>query len=184
MESRLVLEEKYSAWWTQITVGLALLAIVLFVIYSNMDDVLWKGVLRLGSFGFLAAAVFSGLKVMEGKHSIILMVEDGHLVASYQKKGRQVGEDIFELDNITALYVDHLPSYFFSSNEFLFNDLQVVMEQSDSDLPLTLAKVGGRSLPLSRKSADEAVRFITRHAEHIRIPEHLQDYLDAESGSE
>lgn len=177
METRLVLEEKYSTWWVQITAGLSLTALLLFVLFSNMEDVLWKGIVRLASFGFLAAAVFSGLKVMEGKHTIILEIKDGHLTVTYRKRDRQVGEDIFDLDNITALYIDHLPSYLFS-NDFIFNDLQVVMQLADSDRPLTLVERDGRALPLSRDTAGEAVKFILAHAEDVSIPEEYREYLD------
>lgn len=180
MESRLVLEEKYSVWWVQITTGLALSAVVLFLVYTNIDDVLWKGIFRLASFSFLAATVFSGLKVMEGKHSILMEIKDGHLIIYYRKRGQQIGEDIFELDKIKSLYVDTPPSYFFTSYIFL-NDRHVVMEQKDSDRPLSLIEIDGRTLALSRETAEEGVRFIARHAEEIQVPKQCRE--DRNTGS-
>ena len=183
MEAKLVLEEKYSSWWAEVTIGLGLSALLLFVIFSLVDDVLWKGILRLGSFGFLAAAVFSGLKVMEGKHSITLAVKNGHLIVSYRKRGHNVGEDIFELDNITSVYVDNLSSEFFPQNLFTVSEQQVVLELEDSDRPLTLAEVGGRTLALSQQSARVAVKFISGHAPGITIPDRYKEKRDDSSGS-
>jgi len=175
MANRLVLEEKYSAWWTQITIGLALSAVLLYLMYTNVDDVLWKGILRLGSFGFLAGAVLSGLKVMEGKHTIILVIVDEHLKVSYWKRERKVGEDIFRLENITALHIDRHPSYFFPQNAWFAGEFQVVLDLYDSDRPLALAEVDGRRLILSQQTAAEAVRFIARLAPDAAVPEQYRD---------
>lgn len=176
MDARITIEEKYSGYWVQITFALAGATILFLLVYTNIDDVLWKGILRLAAFVFLAGTVLSGLKLIEGKHAITLEVKDGFLLLSCRRKNKKVSEDRFEIDNMASLYIDHYSSFF--GEEFVFNDLHILIVLKDSDRPLNLVETGGRSLALSKENAAKAIRFIKRHAPQVDIPEQYRDYLE------
>lgn len=173
MEHTLTIEEKYSNYWLQLTAALVLVTLIFFGLYSTSDDLLWKGYLRLIAFCSMAGAVISGLKVMQGKHTIELAVSDGNLVITYIRKKKRVAEDIFELANFKSLQVRSRPTGRFGS-EFLFKDRVITMELTDSDRPLTLVELHGRPLALSRESATKILEFLEAHAPGIG-PEDLSE---------
>lgn len=166
----MIIEEKYSHHWITVTGLLIAAAAGLFIGYSLIENILWKGILRLASFACLAGAVFSGLKVMQGKHEVELLTEDDDLVIVYRRDGRTISRDLFELEKIGTVSIerhsDYLGKYLFSE------DLNIRFVPADSDRPLNLIEVHGRALALSNADADRIIRFIQERVPDVNIARH------------
>jgi len=160
--SRIEIEEKYSNLWTRVTVLTLLLTPVLYFAYLSILDVLWRGIFRLLALISFSAAVFSGLKVMEGKHSMTLEIKDNHLVVNYFRNTRQVKEDLFEIDNIESVTTDQLPDDVFT-NKFLTNDRTILLRFRDSDRELNLFELEGRILSVNNETAGRVAQFLNEH---------------------
>ena len=163
--TKIEIEEKFSNLWSHITVFTVLLTAVLFIVYRTIEDILWRGIFRLSALISFAAAVLSGLKVMEGKHSMTLEIQDGYLVVIYFRKAQQVQEDLFELGDIESVTSGHLPSDLFT-NYLLSNDQTVLLHLRDSDRELNLFELGGRILSVNRETAERVVSFLEKHLEN------------------
>lgn len=163
----MVIEEKYSRFWIQITATLASGAFLFFIGYNNISDVLWKGILRLVAFGFLAGTVFSTLKVLQGKHSIYIETKEENLILTYYRNDEVISRDIFELDSIDQLYCE--PHTGFIGESFLLEDLNIKFIPTDSDRALNLVEVHGRALALAKKDAHQLLDYIARNASNARI---------------
>ncbi|MDZ7693839.1 MAG: hypothetical protein U5K69_22415 [Balneolaceae bacterium] len=168
MDKELIVEEKYSGYWIQITIALGLITVAFLFVYSITSDILWKGILRLIAFGGLAATVFSALKVMQGKHTVHLEISDTNLLLTYTRKSQTISKDIFSLDNIDVLYSEKHAS--FMGEALLFNDQNVRFVPVDSDRPLNLVEVKGRPLALSEEDAQRVKDFVENHAPNADIP--------------
>lgn len=171
---KIEIEEKFSNLWSHITVFTVLLTVVLFIVYRTMGDILWRGIFRLSALISFAAAVLSGLKVMEGKHSMTLIIQDGYLVVSYFRKEQQVHEDLFELDDIESVTSDQLPVEIFS-NYFLANDQTVLLHLRNSGRELNLFELGGRILSVNRDAAERVVSFLEKHVGNKREAGKISD---------
>ena len=160
----MTIEEKYSRYWIQITVGLTIGTVIFFGGYNFIEDVLWEGILRLVAFCFLAAAVFSGLKVMEGKHSVQIKTEEQNLILSYYRNESIISRDVFELKNIGEIFLE--PHSGFMGEHIFMNDFNIRFVPVDSDRPLNLIEVNGRPLALSSEDAEKLMKFVADRAEN------------------
>ncbi|MFH5885805.1 hypothetical protein ACG2F4_15975 [Halalkalibaculum sp. DA3122] len=158
----MIIKEKYSGYWIQITSALALGTLLFLGAYHVAEDVVWEGVLRLIAFGLLAGTVLSGLKVMQGKHTIECSTENGELILTYLRKDRVVSRDIFKLGNIETVYTE--PNTQFFGTGFFPGDLNIKFMPADSDRPLTLVEVHGRALALTKEDAEHLISYIHEHA--------------------
>jgi Fe2+ transport system protein FeoA len=168
----MVIEEKYSRYWVHITSVLLVGALLFFIGYTSIEDILWKGILRLIAFGFLAGSVFSGLKVMQGKHTVEVDIEDDNLILTYRKKGRDVSRDTFALDSIGNLYYESHNGFW---GRAFFKDCNIKFVPTDSDRPLTLVEVHGKALALSQENARKLMTFISDHAPNAKISNSSDD---------
>lgn len=166
----MVIEEKYSGYWIQITAALAVGTLLFLIGFNLIDDILWKGILRLVAFGFLAGTVFSTLKVMQGKHTIKFETENGELILSYFKKNQTISRDVFELKSIGEVY--HEPHDLFLWKSFFLKGLNIKFIPTDSDRPLNLVEVHGRPLALSEDDARRIIEFLETYAPNAQISNH------------
>lgn len=169
MDQQITIEEKYSGYWIQITIGIAILTVIFLVAYSMSSDILWEGIFRLIAFAGLAGTVMSALKVMQGKFTIHFEIENKNLSISYLKGDRTVGNDLFPLDDVGMLYTENHAS--FMGENLFFNDQNVRFIPVESDRPLYLVKVNGRPLALPVKDAEKVLRFVAAHAPNAEITE-------------
>lgn len=158
----MVIEEKYSRYWIQITVALGLGTILILGADSWIEDLYWQGMSRVVAFGFLAATVFSALKVMQGKHTIEIQTEQDNLVITYRKNDREISRDVFALSNISTLQYEQHGSFLGSA--IFLNSMNLRFVPADSDRPLNLIEVNGRALPLTRDDARQIAEFVRSRA--------------------
>lgn len=164
MEASITVKEKYSSQWSTITILLGALTLIFFTGFLYIDSVVWEGIMRLTAFIFFAATIFSGLKVMEGKHIIHLDIEDEYLLVSYFRDDQKVQEDIYDITEIEDVYIDRLPPTVFT-NTFLFKDKTVMIGLRDSERPLNLFALSGRVLSITPSTARKVVEFISDNTE-------------------
>lgn len=159
MPDQLEIKEKFSRYWSRLTGVLAIISVLFFIAYWYQADPFWSGIFRFISFIGFAGAVIAGLKVMEGQHTVVLEKEEEHLGIRFYKKEEELQYDFFELSNISSARVETLPTYFFSSY-FTYNGYSVVLDLEDSDRPLQLIELNGRTLSISKEDAYEIVDFL------------------------
>lgn len=177
MDDVLTIEEKYSKYWTYITIGLTGLTILFLALYSNAEGTVLKGYLKLIAFAGLAATVLSALKVMQGRHSVQLKIEDNNILLSYYRRNQKVDDDVFELNSIKSLKVNYPQSNIFDAL-FVFNNPVLIVEFKDSDRTLNLIEVNSRPLPLSMESVQIITRYISDHTSGIDIQKSDNELLN------
>lgn len=157
-KTALTVTERFSSLWKWGTAGLGIAAAVLFLIYWNMENVVWGGIARLSSFICFAAAVFSALKLVEGKRTITLGIEQDMLKISYEKKGEELHRDIFKLDEIDYVYPVNLAE---------FNELNTArgnftprIRFDNSDRELFMFFFGGRPIVLEDGDIEKVLDFL------------------------
>jgi hypothetical protein len=156
----LKIEEKYSPHW-KVAVFLSLiLAGLFFGIFLILNDPFWEGIFRIGAFISFTVSVVCALKVTEGKHALQLSVEDGQLVVSFRKNNKEIQRDLFELENIAGVHSHSRSSSDGLSDPFFRNDMVISLTLKDSDQSLTLFKLNGRTLAVSRKNAGKVIDYI------------------------
>lgn len=155
MSQTLCIEEQREPYWKFVAAVTAILAVVLFVIYWNMSDVFWAGMVRLASFACFAGAILSGLKAVEGGITIEVHITNSTLIFRYLKKGKPVLEGEHELDNIESVSYAGSTSVFSSESNYV-----IIIKFRDSDKNFNLFHFSGRSIKLSRDDTHRLVQFL------------------------
>jgi hypothetical protein len=156
---KLVIQEKYSKYWPTIAVLSLILAIVLFITYQVMNDVLWIGYVRLASFSLFALALLSFFKVKDGQVEITIKLEDGVVESIYQVRN----EIIFHVENPIAdfykLKIDQMPNKSLY-NDFVRSDKCVRFRRKNENAWYYFNEIESRVIPLSEENASKLYNFL------------------------
>lgn len=155
MVETIEINEKYSNNWRTTLYSSLAIAAVTFLIYLNLDDVLWSGIIRLIAFISFSLSIFCMLKVLEGKKTFRLTMKNGSLHVYYLKNGDIVQEEKLKRDDIQSIY--KVPSLI----EFPFIDYTITLSSvynfkvkfSDSEDASSLFRFGGRILTVDQQSS-------------------------------
>lgn len=164
MSQNLKIEEKYSPFWPIIATVSGIFAVILFVYYLMVDEVLLEGYVRLLSFSFFALMVLSLFKVKDGKVEITFTSDDGTLYLTYHVRNRLVYEEDFCLRKIKDLKVDRMPNKSLY-NDFAKNDRCVRFKKGKSDDWIYLAQLFGRVIPLTQENAETIEKYVNQEIE-------------------
>ncbi len=160
MKKELTVREKYSRHWPLIAAASMVLAILFFISYWLVSDVLLEGYLRLIAFGFFALGLLSLFKIKDGQVEIHLFVdEEDVLNVVYKVRGDVIHEEKwsrFELGNIK---IDEMP------NRSLYNDIMksdrcIRLSRKNEHDWMYFNKVSGRVIPFSQENAREVYSFL------------------------
>lgn len=123
---------------------------------------LWSGIIRLSSFICFAGAVIGGLKLMEGKRSIVLSAENNQLKVSYRKKGDELHQDVFDIHEIEHIYPENISEF----DDWSFSNGHGVTPRirfSDSESDLFLFFYGGRPIIPREGEFEQVHKFLKQH---------------------
>lgn len=157
--NKLVINEKYSEYWPLVAVLSLILAIILFIAYQMMDDVLWMGYVRLASFSLFALALLSYFKVRDGQVEITIKVE-GDVVESIYKVRNEI---IFHVKHQTSdfykLKIDQMPDKSLY-NDFVKSDKCVRFRRENENAWYYFNEIESRVIPLSKENASQLYGFL------------------------
>lgn len=156
---KLTVSEKYSRHWPTIAVISAVMALLFYISYHMVGDVLIEGYLRFTAFGFFALAVLSLFKVKDGRMVISLEKDDESLEIFYRVRDNLVHEEMILLADVREVKVDHMPNRSLY-NDIIKSDRCIRFRRKDSDGWLYLNEIYGRVIPLSRENAESILTFI------------------------
>lgn len=165
MEESIILNEKYSDNWKPTLYFSLLLAILAFILYLTIGDVLWSGILRLAAFISFSLSVFCMLKAMEGKKTFRISIKDNHLAIAYLEKEDVARKEVHTLDEIDFIYKEpHKYKLPLTDNNFFLadsSDFKIRFLNSDHDI--SLFKFGGRVLSVDEKTGTRLQQFLESH---------------------
>lgn len=149
-------EQKHKIWKTG-TIISAILCIILFVIFWNIENPFWISISRLGAFIFFALTVLGYLKLMNGPLEVTLKKEGKVLVVAYKKDGEKVHEEQFEFDTIKKVQTNK------KDKNILLTYLQpesttFSIHFTDTDRVLYLFEFSGRPLLFSSEEQKTIIK--------------------------
>jgi hypothetical protein len=154
----LTVREQMHGFWKMITITFGILCAIFFLIFWNLTDPFWTGIVRLGSFIFFAITVLGCLKLMSGPLQITLSSTDELLLVSYQKKGEIIQEEQFDRDSINEVRPIN-PSgnliQYLQPNSKAFK-----INFTDSERDLYLFEFGGRPLLFGAPSQQKIAHYL------------------------
>lgn len=156
---KLVINEKYSKYWPSITVISLILAVILFIIYNLMDNVLWIGYLRLGSFAMFAMALLSFFKVRDGQVEITVKLDDDVIESTYKVRDEIVFTATHIPSDIYKLKIDKMPNKSLY-NDFVKSDKCVRFRREDENAWYYFNEIESRVIPLTEKNATQLEAFL------------------------
>lgn len=165
MEETIVVNEKYSNNWKTMLYSSLAFAAITFIMYLNLNDVLWSGIVRLTAFISFSLSIFCMLKVMEGRKTFRLSVNDDSLHISYLKNNNIVQEDVLNQNKIESVY--KVPSFYklpLIDYQFsLSNTCNFKVRFTDSDRDISLLTFGGRFLSVDKETGIRLEEFLKAH---------------------
>lgn len=159
MSSSLVIHEKYSKYWPQIAIISLLLAVLLFISYQFIDDVLLVGYLRLGAFIFFAAGLLSLFKVNDGQVEIIVELEDNSVKSTYKVRGDTIFATSHPTSDLHELKIGQLPDKSIYNN-FVKSDKCVRFRRKDEHSWFFFNEIESRVIPLNEENAKRLYNFL------------------------
>ncbi|MGK7368932.1 MAG: hypothetical protein ACNS64_01855 [Candidatus Halalkalibacterium sp. M3_1C_030] len=166
MEDSIEVKEKYSNNWKPTLYSSLLIAIITFLLYLNLDDVLWGGVIRLIAFMSFSLSIFCMLKVMEGAKTFRLSVSDELLSVAYLKNDEILQTEEHRKEEIQSIY--KLPYQLkipFTEYRFKLpgNRHFKVKFDNEEERDMSLFKFGGRVLTVDNESGQNLEQFFKKH---------------------
>ena len=156
---KLVIQEKYSQYWPFIAVLSLILAIVLFLTYQMMNNVLWIGYVRLASFSFFALSLLSFFKVRDGQVEITIVVEDGVAESIYKVRDKVIFHAEHPVSDFYKLKVDQMPNKSLY-NDFVKSDKCVRFRRENENAWYYFNEIESRVIPLSEENASQRLNFL------------------------
>lgn len=89
--------------WRKGTFASAVLTILFFILFWNISDPLWIGILRLVTFIFFTLTVFGTLKLMEPPMEVELSFNSNYLLISYVQNEKEVLNEQFDRSAIQSI---------------------------------------------------------------------------------
>lgn len=163
--SSLIVDEKFSRLWQIMLYALLGIAAVTFIIFWNIENVLWGGIFRMVSFIAFTGSIFCLIKVMEGKRNIQLTFENKNLLIQYFKNDRLIQEEVFQLDSIQSIQA--VPAFIsLPLKRYELPQRSAVTYKinfTDSDRELYLFEFGGGVLSVSNESHRRIKDFLSEN---------------------
>lgn len=166
MEESIEIKEKYSNNWKPTLYSSLLIALITYLIYLNLDDVLWGGIIRLIAFMSFSLSIFCMLKVMEGSKTFRVSVSGDSLSIAYLKNEDIVQTEELKKEEIQSIY--KLPYQL----KLPFTDYGIklpgnrdfkVKFYADEEKDMSLFKFGGRVLTVDKESGEKLEQFLKTH---------------------
>ncbi|MDZ7660290.1 hypothetical protein [Fodinibius sp.] len=150
-------EENYDFWKTGAVIS-AVLSVITFTVFWNLEDPFWISISRLGAFIFFAITILCYLQIMNGPIEITLNMTDKNILVSYLKNGKKFHEEQFEKETIKEVF----PTT--SGVNFLLRKLKPTLKTfkvsfTDTDKDLYLFEFSGRPLLFSKASQEEVLQL-------------------------
>lgn len=165
MEESIEVNEKYSNNWKPTLYSSLVIAAITFIIFLNLDDVIWTGIFRLIAFISFSLSIFCMLKIMEGKKTFKIAIHDESIQISYIKNKEVIRTEQIKQKEIESIY--KAPFYFtFPFTEMRFplktgSNFKVRYKDEESDI--SLFKFGGRVLAVDEKESHKLESFFKDH---------------------
>ena len=159
--NKLVIEEKYSKYWPAIAVFSLILAILLFLIYHVIDNVLCVWYLRLASFSFFALALLSFFKVRDGQVEITVTQDEDLIKTVYSVRGRIIFNVEHPAADFYQLKIDQMPDKSIYNN-FVKSDQCVRFRREDENAWYYFNEIESRVIPLSKENALKLCNFLNQ----------------------
>lgn len=156
---KLTIQEKYSKYWPSVTFISLILAIVLFISYQVMNDVLWIGYVRLASFSLFALALLSFFKVKDGQVEITVKVENGVVESIYKVRNEIIFHVENPLSDFYKLKIDQMPNKSLY-NDFVRSDKCVRFRRENENAWYYFNEIESRVIPLSEENASQLYNFL------------------------
>lgn len=165
MDESIEVNEKYSSNWKPTLYSSLTIAAITFIIFLNIDDVLWAGIFRLTAFISFSLSIFCMLKVMEGRKTFRITINDGSLQVSYLKNDEVLQTEKLKKKQIESVY--KVPLYFklpIADYKFsVTNNCNFKVRFTDKEEDISLFKFGGRTLTVDEKESHKLERFLKDH---------------------
>ena len=150
-------EENYDFWRTGAIIS-ALLAVITFTVFWNIEDPFWKSITRLGAFIFFAITILCYLQIMNGPIEITIKNKDKNVLVLYLKNGKKVQEEQFKKETIKEVF----PTT--SGVNLLLRKLKPTLKTfkisfTDTDKELHLFEFSGRPLLFNRSSQKQVLQL-------------------------
>lgn len=160
MTGSLTIREKYFRYWPVVAAASGMLAVILFISYQLISDVLFASYLRLSAFICFALSLLSLFKIKDGRVAIKFEPDsDGRLTVTYFLRDKKVQQEIYTPEDIREIKIDIMP------NRSIYNDLKrsercLKIRKKKSEVWYYLNQVGGRVIPLREDDAAKTREFI------------------------
>lgn len=158
---KLVIREKYSKYWPSVAVISLILAVVFFIVYHLMDDVLWIGYIRLGSFAMFAVTLLSFFKIKDGQVEITVKIDDDVIESIYKVRNEIIFSAKHLPSDIHKLKIDEMPNKSLY-NDFVKSDKCVRFRKKNESAWYYFNEIESRVIPLSEKNASELEDFLRK----------------------
>jgi len=152
-----VSEENYDFWKTGAIIS-AVLTIITFTTFWNLEDPFWISITRLGAFIFFAITILCYLQIMNGPIDIKLDVTEQKLLVLYSKNGKKIQEEEFKKETIKEVSPTK------SGVNFFIRKLKPTLKTfkinfTDTDKDLYLFEFSGRPLLFSTTAQEKILQF-------------------------
>ncbi len=159
MLQELNVEEQFSPAWKMIAILSTVLAILFFIIFLVTEDPLWKGIFRLTAFIAFIGAVFSFLRLREGKKVLHLEFAGQQFIITYLYKSESVKEEFFEKNTIKNIWKKETNQKL----PLVANDFEYFISFTDTNNELPLFPFSGRNLHFSKEETQKIDRFMENY---------------------
>jgi hypothetical protein len=165
--SSITIQEQRHHIWKVGTYISGILAVLLTLVFWNIPDPLWVGILRLLAFIFFSLAVFGVLKCMGDPLTVTLRSTSEHLIVNYSQGDSVVQKEQFERSSIDNFLVaadspvNWIPLFYPESKT-------IKISFNDGHQDLNLFEYSGRTLFFAEPNIQEALTFL--ESQDIGVP--------------
>lgn len=158
MNKSITISEENYHFWKSAAIISAVLAVITFTVFWNLDDPFWISITRLGAFVFFAIMILCYLQIMNGPIEINLKATDKNILVFYLKNGKKIQEEQFKKETIN----DVIPTS--SGINFLLRKLRPTLKTfkisfTDTDKKLYLFEFSGRPLLFDESSQEKVLQL-------------------------
>lgn len=156
-KSTTVKEGNYE-FWRMAAIISAILSVITFVIFWNIEAPFWVSITRLVAFVFFAATILCYLQIMNGPIQISITVSNNLVVVSYYKNDKKIQEEEFKKKTIKEIYTTT------SGINFLLVKFQPSIKSfkvsfTDTEKDLYLFEFSGRPLLFGKTSQEKVLQL-------------------------
>lgn len=161
MNQKITVKEQFSPRWKYTAILCSIAAILFFILYLIGNNPLWIGIYRLVAFIAFICAVFSFLRLREGKKELRLECIDEHLAITYLHKSKIIKEELFERNTIRDINKQEYKP--FGKFSFFDQGYQYFISFTDTDNKLSMFEYSGRNLHFSSDVTKKIDEFLEKN---------------------